>query len=531
MAATIPEITPAVAYRCYTLKAPDDVQWKAMITGVLRLLCYGYYWEKTTQWDAAKAEGQKIVQSWLNQDDCPSGELCQVLIDVFEQSETYVEMYVLLLQRVLESCGQLLADKFESLASLFSIFDQLFGESADIDEAASVLSTYGVDLVYPQYRLNGCDFEVSFDGGATWIPQFEMSLTECPALQGPQGETGATGATGAQGPQGIQGEPGPTGATGATGPAGSGPTVTPATPSNLPKVCSGTQAILDWCNQLVEVILSGIDAEAAVLSIVSSVLASTVIGDLIVDDLISAISAATSATTAAIRTAHTPTVDLELKCEMYCFLKEKTVFDADTMLELGAETHANSNLWKSFFWRVFESSHGEEFVAAFASGASNEDNSCANDCTSCPEDECYVWDFTDGNDHGWTPWASLPAQGAITTTGWVADDYPNTGSDYAYFYSPAFSSVDLSHIRVFLSNPMDNGKLCRFHLLINTTTFSGSDDGHCGISNRDFGARTGVTRIFLGIEEGGASESWGGVARVEIYGASLPGDLSGGEAC
>lgn len=441
MPAVIPTITPAIAYRCYTLRAPDDPQWKAMITGVLQMLSFGYYWEKTGNWEDAKTEGRKLVQSWVEQNDCPTGDLCQTILDAYNQSETWAEMFTILAAAILASCGELLAQKFDSIASLFAIFDQLFGESADIAEVASVLTEWGVEFVYPQYRLDGCNFQVSYDGGETWVTQFEMSLAECPALQGPIGQTGS---------QGIQGPIGETGLDGQKGDKGDPGPTTGATVANVPKgifanVCSGSNGIVTWASTLLESLMSGIDAAAAAMNIASDMMAETVIGDFVINDVMAQIAAIASLGTAGVRAAHNASAEQDAVCTFFCALRDVTdVVTAADIISAAGTLQGSTNLWEQKLGDLIATSDGGEFLAAYQSEATNEDNSCASECVDCPAEWCYL--FTDATElqSGWTA-----AAGTYNTARWNhTDTVIGGGGRRLIQLSKDFTSTPITFIRL-----------------------------------------------------------------------------------
>ncbi len=419
-------------------------QWVAYVLGAVRVLKMPEFWDWGTEQEKAlaTARAEMLIDRIADPQDCASSSLCITLTNIMAAAEGNLALFVAgLLAATIESCGEFLKERLEAILGLDAIMDFFFGSSADYAEFASVLPTYGVEIVPIAFRQNGCDFQMSIDNGETWVTQFAFDLESCPALQGApgvdgvDGATGATGATGAQGLQGMRGE---------KGDPGSGVTFTPAEPSNLPKYCSGAGALVDWCNQLVEVMLSGIDAETAVLAQISSILAASVVGDLVADDVLAAIAAAQAVTTSIIRASHSPTVDAELKCEVYCFLKGYPTVDEAAMLALDAYDHALGNAWKVAFWQLFGASRGGEFAAAFMSGATNEDNSCETDCTECPGAWCYAFDFT-ASDGGFTKGDQYGQW--VSGTGWCSTQRGDGQAELGTF-NRSFTASEITYIEV-----------------------------------------------------------------------------------
>lgn len=137
----------------------------------------------------------------------------------------------------------------------------------------------------------------------------------------------------------------------------------------------------------------------------------------------------------------------------------------------------------------------------------------------------YTWNFKEtGSALGWTAWSSLPSQGATLGVGYGALPVGSTGSDYAYFYSPAFTSSTLTSVVVKLSSAM-SGSLNRFIAQKNRTSWdSTTDSNNPGIVTKTFstpsegGTWASTTRVFVGVEQGGASDVWAGVESVTLNG-------------
>jgi len=323
----------------------------------------------------------------MNPELCTSSSLCLTLAQIMTDAEGNLALFVAgLLAAVLASCGQYLKEQLENIISLDAIMNFFFGASADYAEFASVLPEYGVEIVPLSFRLDGCDFQMSVDDGENWVTQFAFDLEGCAALQGAQGEQGI------QGGQGVQGDPGQTGAPGAPG----GATINPVTVSDLPKICAGAVAIRDWASTLLSQALSKIDESAAGLAVASAILGETVIGDFILNDVLEMIAGLEVLGTSAINAAHGPTEDVQISCAFYCAIKELGHdVVAQDILDVAAVLAGDSNAWVQSLAALMLTSGGSEFLAAYVSGSTNEDNSCADDCSACSEPWCFDFAFTE----------------------------------------------------------------------------------------------------------------------------------------
>lgn len=76
MSGAIPPATWPAAKRAVCLEYPDTPQWTALLSGVIQLLSFGYYWNKDyDNWEDARDAGQEIYQSWMAQIRCDAGAI------------------------------------------------------------------------------------------------------------------------------------------------------------------------------------------------------------------------------------------------------------------------------------------------------------------------------------------------------------------------------------------------------------------------------------------------------------------------
>lgn len=76
MSGAIPPASWPSTKRAICLEYPDTVEWTALVSGVIELLAFGYYWNKDyANWEDARAEGMAIYQSWIAQIRCDAGAI------------------------------------------------------------------------------------------------------------------------------------------------------------------------------------------------------------------------------------------------------------------------------------------------------------------------------------------------------------------------------------------------------------------------------------------------------------------------
>lgn len=76
MSGAIPPASWPATKRAICLEYPDTVEWTALVSGVIELLAFGYYWNKDyDNWEDARATGQEIYQSWIAQIRCDAGSI------------------------------------------------------------------------------------------------------------------------------------------------------------------------------------------------------------------------------------------------------------------------------------------------------------------------------------------------------------------------------------------------------------------------------------------------------------------------
>lgn len=242
-----PVVTPYPLWERRCLRYPPE--WREVVTGALRLLSFGYYYDREfREW--AKPVGERIFYDWLDASPC-SNELCTAVLDCLQSAaaseQPIIGFLTCLVSKLAESCAQELADQLQALLE---------------------------SIIMPQFRqvnLQGqpSELQVSYDNGQTWqtvysMPDIEsVQVTMLPedatpvavfsdgVLQlslprgqrgepGPQGEPGPAGPQGAQGPQGEpgpQGPQGPVGPQGPPGPAGVSGINPPPLPNDIEKRC------------------------------------------------------------------------------------------------------------------------------------------------------------------------------------------------------------------------------------------------------------------------------------------------------
>lgn len=76
MGGAIPPASWPASKRAYCLEIPDSIEWVELVTGVLKSLSYGYYWDKSyDNWEDARRAGLEIVLSWMQHNPCSPAEL------------------------------------------------------------------------------------------------------------------------------------------------------------------------------------------------------------------------------------------------------------------------------------------------------------------------------------------------------------------------------------------------------------------------------------------------------------------------
>lgn len=395
--AIIPPSTPSeLFWRCYTVKAPDTREWRAVILGVLRLLSFRYYWDATSgDLDTATGAGQSIWRSFATQLGCEDEAICTALLAAINAVLTTGDpdaFFVRLGEIVLDSCQT----AFENLAkeALDKIFHFIFGDSSDASESAFVLAEHGITFMYPQYRLNNCSFEVSYDSGETWIPQFEFTAENCPALVGPQGAQGPQGATGPQGPQGITGPTGLTGSQGPQGPSGNDgvtpPDIATEFVSNEAKVCGGIRSFLDLVYAHNDALLNAITLGAATTTLIADIVGITGIGDVVIDNIISTSADATNLGVATIQAALTPQVRADIEQWLYCYVVQYEQFTQSVIDALRSELLSGLGglIAGPQLAGVISMKGIATWQTGYLNGAVNEDNGCAAIYTCDSSNDC-----------------------------------------------------------------------------------------------------------------------------------------------
>jgi len=208
--ATIPVVSPL--WKCYRLELPSNIEWRALITGAIGNLRFGYYWDKTTgDVEIAKATGAEILQRWLTTERCEN-ELCNVVYQALIDSEADPLVFLaIILEKVAESCIEELTQ--QATEAVMSAIIRISPDDPDRIQA----------------RVNN-----------TWADLLDVGdlipdpVEGPPGPQGPQGPQGDQGPVGPQGPQGLVGPQGPQGVAGPQGPQG---LVGPQGPQGSPCSC------------------------------------------------------------------------------------------------------------------------------------------------------------------------------------------------------------------------------------------------------------------------------------------------------
>jgi len=74
MSGAIPPASWPSTKRAVCLEYPDTPEWTALVSGVIELLAFGYYWNQDyDNWEDARNAGQEIYQSWQAQIRCDAG--------------------------------------------------------------------------------------------------------------------------------------------------------------------------------------------------------------------------------------------------------------------------------------------------------------------------------------------------------------------------------------------------------------------------------------------------------------------------
>lgn len=200
-------VTPYPLWERRCLRYPPE--WREMVTGALRVLSFGYYYDPDfKEW--AKPIGERVFYDWLDAPEC-SNELCTAVLDCLQSAasseQPIVGFLTCLIGKLVESCAQELADQLQGL--LESVLMPQFRQVNPAGEPSAL--------------------QVSYDGGNTWQTVYQLQdiedvqVTMLPEdatpsavfsngvlqLNLPRGQRGERGEQGPQGPQGEQGPAGP----------------------------------------------------------------------------------------------------------------------------------------------------------------------------------------------------------------------------------------------------------------------------------------------------------------------------------
>lgn len=422
--------------------------WIPYLLGMIAPLRFAETWKNDGDESALKLamkRAELFTAMMEDPDTCMSSNLCQVMTAIMAEAEGNLALFLAgLLAALLESCGEYLMEQVQSILNLQSIFQFFTGPTTDVAEMASLSEEYGVTFIPPQFQMDGCDFQVSYDNGVTWETLMTFSLEACPALQGPQGVQGEQGDTGPQGDKGETGETGPQGETGATGPT-SGATALPVAVGTTSNVCAGAGGVAAWAMGLVDAGLAEVALDASALAVGSAIMAETIIGDIVLNDLLSLAAGWISLGAAAISADKTPAAEQEIICAIYCGLKDLAAdVTAQDILDSVATLPGSTNLYIAAVGNLMLASGGNEFLAAYAAESLNEDNSCAAECTECPSEWCYI--FTDAS--GLADWTPAPA-GTYNTARWNhTDDVTSGAGRRSIVVYKDLSSTPVTYIKI-----------------------------------------------------------------------------------
>lgn len=401
-----PVVTPYPLWERRCLRYPPE--WREIVTGALRLLSFGYYYDREfREW--AKPVGERIFYDWLDASPC-SNELCTAVLDCLQSAaaseQPIIGFLTCLVSKLAESCAQELADQLQALLE---------------------------SIIMPQFRqvnLQGqpSELQVSYDNGQTWqtvysMPDIEsVQVTMLPedatpvavfsdgVLQlslprgqrgepGPQGEPGPAGPQGAQGPQGEpgpQGPQGPVGPQGPPGPAGVSGINPPPLPNDIEKRC-GAAAL--FANRLmvahsqlaaqvgnVQTVAQFASATIKVLSgLIALAFPPVAVGAAVTAAVSEMFSAAISVGQSVLQSWGTAADEDAVKRALFCLLRsnpEPTLSQVSAAVASAFGASFTQSTWFSKLAEAF----GEQNVRTYLSiGALDPSNSCT--IYFCPEED------------------------------------------------------------------------------------------------------------------------------------------------
>lgn len=162
-------------WRSWQLCLPDDVAWRALGTGLVRLFCYRYYWDKTSgDVDAVTAKGQEILSRWLA-NECEGDPVCQLISDAIDAALNGNNpdlFFTTILDYVNEHCLSSIFDAFSEFVESYLCFQltHLFGSEAQLSEVISLFGLCGVSIVgyISGVRVNNCVLQYQLNGSSAW---------------------------------------------------------------------------------------------------------------------------------------------------------------------------------------------------------------------------------------------------------------------------------------------------------------------------------------------------------------------------
>lgn len=398
--------TPFPQWERRCLQYPPE--WREIIDGALRVLCFGYYYDRSVR-DDAKPVGEQIFFNWLSADPCVSDSLCQTLLTALEyalsQPEPIIAFFVKLIELTAASCSEYLLQLLEQLLGLtVPEFRQLNSPLQPTvlqvrrqdDTWETIFQVQDIEAVDVTLLPPNSPPSAAFVDGT-----LQLELPSAPA-----GPAGAPGPAGAQGPQGPQGPAGPQGPQGPAGAAGRDGVDQPPPPPNAAGAKCGAATLFaerlmvahaQLASQI-NTVQTVAQLASAAISVISGIVAvafpPAAVGAAVAGAASGMFSAATAVGQSVLQTWGTAADEDAVRKALYCLLQQT---DTPSIAEIkNAVGSAFTSFTQSTWFSELAAAFGEHNARTYlALGALDPSNACGvYQCASDAPGEATIF-FTD----------------------------------------------------------------------------------------------------------------------------------------
>lgn len=476
-----PVVTPYALWERRCLRYPPE--WREMVTGALRVLSFGYYYDASVR-ETARPVGERIFYDWLTAEPC-SNELCNAILECLDSaasssSEPVVAFLTCLVGKLIESCANELADRLQELVdSIMPLtFRQLnpAGQPSELQVSRDNGQTW--ETIFSMADIEGVTVEMlpSDASPEALFSDGILQLKVPRGLQGEQGPAGPAGPAGPVGPQGPQGEQGPAGPQGPVGPQGpagpagpAGVSQPPPVPNQLAEICGAATLLSDRimvAHAQLAVQFGNVQTVAGFASAATAVLAAIIgaafppvgLGAAVVGAVSAMYNAAISVGQSVLQSWGTAADADALTRALFCLLQNERSPSVD-QIEAAVATAFPESYMRSTWFSKLAASFGEHNLKTLLSiGALDPSNACM--LYFCPEQDVageatVTFTYTQNGHIQFTPNQFWRLAEYLPNQGWASLPVPpSTGSMFqlsneAYQYVAQRTSGVIRSVRLY----------------------------------------------------------------------------------